>query len=91
MTIFKSLLRCYVSHAAAIFVVLGLFLLVYVPRVISLDAHWSSDEAKWLRRSTQFMSVVKAGEFPETLITHHPGVTTMWLALEENPLKRVFF
>ncbi len=26
------------------------------------------------------MSTVKQGEFPETLITHHPGVTTMWLA-----------
>ncbi len=59
MTVFKSLLRCDVSHAAEILVVLGSFLLVCVPRVISLDAHGSSGEAKWLLRSAQFMSTVK--------------------------------
>lgn len=26
------------------------------------------------------MSAVKQGEFSETLIAHHPGVTTMWTA-----------
>ena len=57
-----------------------LFLVVSVPRLLSLDAHWSSDETRWLRRSAQFMSAVKRGEFSDTLIAHHPGVTTMWLA-----------
>ena len=47
---------------------------------MSRNAHWSSDEAKWLRRSERFLSAVKNGEFSETLIVHHPGVTTMWLA-----------
>ncbi|MDE0010040.1 MAG: glycosyltransferase family 39 protein [Candidatus Poribacteria bacterium] len=45
-----------------------------------MDAHWSSDEARWLRRSAQFMSAVKEGEFSETLIAYHPGVTTMWIS-----------
>ena len=60
--------------------VCGLFLIAFVLRVHALDAHWSSDEARWLRRSAQFMSAVKKGEFSETLIAYHPGVTTMWIA-----------
>ncbi|MDE0554094.1 MAG: glycosyltransferase family 39 protein, partial [Candidatus Poribacteria bacterium] len=53
---------------------------VAIPRFLSLDANWSGDEARWLRRSAQFMSAMKKGEFSETLIAYHPGVTTMWLA-----------
>ena len=49
-------------------------------RILSLDAPWSSDEARWLRRSAAFMAAVKQGEFSETLIVHHPGVMTMWIA-----------
>ena len=48
--------------------------------MLDLDAHWSSDEARWLRRSAAFMSAIKKGEFSETLIAYHPGVTTMWLS-----------
>lgn len=80
MTIFKNAQQCHASPAAGIFVVFGLFLLVCVPRVLSLKAHWASDEARWLRRSAHFMSAVKKGQFSETLIAYHPGVTTMWLA-----------
>ncbi|MCY3550542.1 MAG: glycosyltransferase family 39 protein [Candidatus Poribacteria bacterium] len=57
-----------------------LFFIMGVPRLLSLDAHWSSDEARWLNRSAQFMSAVKQGEFSKTLVAYHPGVTTMWLA-----------
>lgn len=56
-----------------------LFLIVGLPRLISLDAHWSNDETLWLYRSAQFMNVVRIGQFEQTLIAHHPGVTTMWL------------
>lgn len=66
--------------AAKVLLVVCLFFLVCLPRVLSLDAHWSSDEARWLRRSAQFMSTVEKGEFSETLIAYHPGVTTMWIA-----------
>lgn len=61
-------------------IVCCLFFILGIPRLFFLDAHWSSDEARWLLRSTQFMSVVKSGEFSETLIAYHPGVTTMWIA-----------
>lgn len=56
------------------------FTLAGVPRFFSLEAYWGSDEGLWLQRSAQFMSTVKKGEFSETLIAYHPGVTTMWLA-----------
>ena len=57
-----------------------LFLILGSARFLSLDDHWGSDETRWLRRSSEFMSAVKAGEFSETLIAYHPGVTTMWIA-----------
>ena len=62
------------------FLLFCLFLAVAVPRLLSLEAHWSSDEARWLRRSAQFMDTVKAGQFSDTVIAYHPGVTTMWVA-----------
>ena len=51
-----------------------------VPRLFSLGAHWTSDEAGWLDHSTVFMAAVDMGAFSETLVTFHPGVITMWLA-----------
>ena len=59
---------------------LAVFLLVLfcVPWLCSLDAHWSSDEARWLRRSADFIFAVRAGEFDQMLIAYHPGVMTMW-------------
>ena len=57
----------------------GFFLIVGLPRLVALDAHWASDESTWLYRSQGFMHLIQGGEFQQTLITHHPGVTTMWL------------
>ena len=57
-----------------------LFVVASVPRLWSLGAHWTSDEAGWLDRSTEFMSAVEMGVFSETLVTFHPGVITMWVA-----------
>ena len=62
------------------FLAICLLIVFCVLRLHSLDAHWSSDEARWLRRSADFMSAVKRGEFSETLIAYHPGVITMWMA-----------
>ncbi len=62
------------------FLAICLLIVVCVPRLHSLDAHWSSDEARWLGRSADFMSAVTQGKFSETLIAYHPGVTTMWVA-----------
>ena len=50
------------------------------PRLFTLGAHWSSDESRWLHRSAVFMAAVQSGNFEQTRIAHHPGVTTMWLA-----------
>ena len=57
----------------------GLFLIVGLPRLTALDAHWASDESTWLYRSALFMRLLESGAFQQTLITHHPGVTTTWL------------
>lgn len=61
-------------------IMLCVFLMISLLRLSSLDAHWSSDEARWLLRSIDFKSAVKNGKFSETLIAYHPGVTTMWIA-----------
>ncbi len=57
-----------------------LFVVASVPRLFSLGDHWTSDEAGWLDHSTVFMAAVEMGAFPETLVTFHPGVITIWLA-----------
>ena len=57
-----------------------LFLAASVPRLFSLGAHWTSDEAVWLDRSTVFIAAVEMGIFSETLVAFHPGVITVWLA-----------
>ena len=60
--------------------IICVFLIVSIPRLLSLDAHWNSDEARWLQRSENFMSAVEQGKFSDTLIAYHPGVMTMWIA-----------
>ena len=60
--------------------VFGLFFLICLPRLLSLDAHWNSDEARWLARSSEFIDAIKTGQFSETVIAYHPGVMTMWIA-----------
>lgn len=77
---FRHSLQHRVSKTTRFFFILCLFSIVCIPWFLSLEAHWSSDEARWLRRSAQFMSAVKKGEFSDTLIAYHPGVTTMWIA-----------
>ncbi|MYG06041.1 hypothetical protein F4167_05380 [Candidatus Poribacteria bacterium] len=61
-------------------IILCVFFMISLLRLSSLEAHWSSDEARWLLRSIDFKSAVKNGKFSETLIAYHPGVTTMWVS-----------
>ena len=57
-----------------------LFVTASMSRLFSLGDHWTSDEGGWLDHSTVFMAAVDMGAFPETLVTFHPGVITMWIA-----------
>ena len=56
-----------------------LMLVTFLPRLLSLSAHWSSDESTWMKRSYRFFAALETRRFTETLTTHHPGVTTTWL------------
>lgn len=58
---------------------LFLVLLTFLPRLLSLSAHWASDETLWMLRSREFFFAMQAGKFADTNIAYHPGVTTCWL------------
>ena len=64
-------------HIGIILITIGLF--SSLPRMLSLNAAWSSDETIWLFRSQNFMASTLDGEFSSIPQAHHPGVTTMWL------------
>ena len=66
-------------HVYAMLILVGIVAVILFPHVLSLDVAWSSDEALWLFRSRAFMLSVLDGDFSQTLQSHHPGVTTMWL------------
>ena len=68
------------QKTSSLFIGVCLFVVASMPRLFSLGAHWTSDEAGWLDHSTVFMEAVKMGAFSETLVTFHPGVITVWLA-----------
>ena len=58
---------------------LFLILLTFLPRVFSLSAHWAADEDLWMQRSRDFFFALESGQFEDTFIAYHPGVTTCWL------------
>ena len=64
-------------HIGIILITIGLF--SSLPRMLSLNAAWSSDETIWLFRSQNFMVSTLDGDFSSIPQAHHPGVTTMWL------------
>ena len=55
--------------------------MIFLPRILSLQSYWSSDETLWLQRSHNFtLSLMQEGkELSKTNQSFHPGVTTMWL------------
>ena len=59
-------------------VVLLLFLAVWVPRVLALDAFVTPDERLWLFRSANFYQAISRGDFAHTFQQEHPGVTVTW-------------
>lgn len=60
-------------------VLIFIFLIAFIPRILSLDAFMMADEQLWIKRSVIFLKALVGLDFKETLITGHPGVITMWL------------
>lgn len=58
---------------------LVLILLTFLPRLFSLSSHWATDEDLWMQRSRDFFFALKNGQFEDTLVAYHPGITTCWL------------
>lgn len=66
------------SVAIGAFLIL-LVVLTFLPRLLSLSSHWSSDEVFWMVRSRNFFFALQTQQFENTYVSHHPGVTTTWL------------
>jgi len=75
----KDLLKIMKQYGYMGLILVGIGFLSFLPRVLSLDVAWSSDETVWMNRSRNFMLSVLDGDFSDTLQSYHPGVTTMWL------------
>ena len=55
-----------------------LFLVAFVPRIISLGAFVNADARHWIIRSTKFMNALAEGTLVGTYRADHPGVFPMW-------------
>jgi 4-amino-4-deoxy-L-arabinose transferase-like glycosyltransferase len=61
-------------------VVLLLFLLALATRAWAPGDFWTADEAEhWSTRVDAFLPAIQQGDYAETNMVGHPGVTTMWL------------
>ena len=58
---------------------LFLILVTFIPRLFSLTSHWATDEDLWMKRSRDFYFALENGQYEDTLVAYHPGVTTCWL------------
>lgn len=59
---------------------LGIGLVALLLRVLDLGVFLTGDEANfWIKRSYTFLGELASGNYAETAISTHPGVTTMWL------------
>jgi hypothetical protein len=73
--------------SAALFLLIGLVALL--PRALDLGAFLDSDEVNfWIGRSHEFLQAIQSGQFADTAISTHPGVTTMWLGSAGIVLRR---
>jgi hypothetical protein len=57
---------------------LGMFLLIWLPRGLALDRYVTDDEHKWLTRGANFLAALADGDWGATFQREHPGVTVMW-------------
>jgi hypothetical protein len=56
-----------------------IFVLAFVPRVLSLNAISIIDEFQWQEGTQAFINGLLSGDFPSTYCRYHPAVTDMWL------------
>jgi 4-amino-4-deoxy-L-arabinose transferase-like glycosyltransferase len=64
-------------------------LVALLPRVLDLGPFVTHDEAEfWIDRSEQFLLALQSGNYADTAISTHPGVTTMWLGMVGIFLRR---
>lgn len=55
-------------------------LVTLLPRVIGLYDFFTTDEAHhWIRLTGRFAHAISTGQWAETILTGHPGVTLWWL------------
>lgn len=57
-----------------------LLLLAAIPRLHSLDAFTSPDEAQWERNTQNFVKALKIWDTKNFYQQPHPGITTQWLS-----------
>lgn len=57
----------------------ALFLLALAPRLLAIGRYVTPDELMWVQRSVAFREALLAGDWANTIVTGHPGVTTTWL------------
>lgn len=62
-----------------ILVLLGLLLILVVPRIIALDTFVVTDEPAWIYRSANFYYALGQRDFSQTFQKYHPGVPVMWI------------
>lgn len=56
-----------------------IFLLAWLPRLAAIGRYITPDELIWVFRSVSFWEALKAGDWPATMTSGHPGVITTWL------------
>jgi hypothetical protein len=55
-----------------------LFISALLPRLCAIGRYITPDELNWVHRSIRFREALLAGRWAETLVSGHPGVTTIW-------------
>jgi 4-amino-4-deoxy-L-arabinose transferase-like glycosyltransferase len=62
----------------SLFVLLFLVAAFVIPRIVNLGTFVTADEPTWARRAASFYYALGEHAYPETYLTGHPGVITMW-------------
>ncbi len=63
-----------------IIVIVFIFIMAFLPRVISLGTTVTTDELLWLNRAPNFINALLTFNLAGTYQAVHPGVITMWLS-----------